>query len=438
MNKNLFDNGPMFSVIIPTYNRAEYLSFTLDTCLAQTFASVEFIVQDDDSNDHTLEVVKIYQKKDRRFKYCNIGRNVGMRGNFENSLANASGEYLIFLGGDDAFIPEGLDDLYEMISRHPKKIITWSVPTYYYDEVRQGHGQLIAPHSIFKNPMELEISSRDYFERQSRSFFYVSDDKSPMIYVKSAVPRKIIEEVKQRSNGFFFVSSTPDGYSGFALASVIDSYLYTNIPFTMHGVSPSSAGLNYTKGSNDKNDHSSKFFRESKAVPMASQLGSAPYSPLISLMTADFIFQTDEIFQHGYSELVDFDKLIHDAVNELCAASFSVDKIQREIEILYRIAVHNDKVEHLKRLCSKLRRRGDSVFCGDMISPNFLILDAPSRNMFNVRDASQFVFDIRNRKVAYWKFQWLNALYNSFKFKIKSYKLGGHLSNYFHVPNLNK
>jgi glycosyltransferase involved in cell wall biosynthesis len=437
MEKNLLGNRPMFSVIIPTYNRADYLRFTLETCLSQTFASVEFIVQDDDSTDNTLDIVDIYQKQDPRFKYCNIGRNSGMRGNFENSLANASGEYLIFLGGDDAFIPQGLDELAEIIGRHPDKIITWAVPTYYYDEVRQGHGQIIAPHSIFQAPLELEISSRDYFKYQAQALFYVSDEKSPMIYVKSAVPSKIIDDVKKRSDGFFFVSSTPDGYSGFALASVAKSYLYTNVPFTMHGVSPSSAGLNYTNGSNDKNDHSSKFFKESKAVPMASQLGSTPYSPLISLMTADFIFQTDNIFHHRYSELIDFDNLIYKAAKELCAGSFSTIKIQREMEILYSIAEIHGKVDYLKLLCSKLKRNGTSVLSGDMISPNFLILDAPNRKVFNVRDASQFVFDHRNRKSTYWKLRWIDAIYSSLKFKLKSYNFGGYLSDHFKIDNIN-
>jgi glycosyltransferase involved in cell wall biosynthesis len=438
MGKNEADSKLMFSVVIPTYNRADYLRFTLDTCLAQAFASVEFIVQDDDSTDHTSDIVKIYQKQDQRFKYCNLGQNTGMRGNFENSLANASGEYLIFLGGDDALIPNGLHDLAEIISRYPEKIITWPVPTYYYDQVRQGRGQIIAPHSIFKAPFELEISSRDYFERQAQALFYVSDEMSPMIYVKSAVPRKIIDEVKHKSDGFFFVSSTPDGYSGFALASVVESYLYINIPLTMHGVSPSSAGLNYTKGANDKNDHSTKFFNDSKAVPMASQLGSTPYSPLISLMTADFIFQTDNIFHHGCSKLINFDNLINRAVKELCLGSFSAAKIQREMEIIHEIAELHDRVGYLKLLCSKLRRKGDPIFAGDMISPNFLIMDAPRRKIFNVYDASKFVFDYRNFKNAYWKLRWIEAIYSSLKFKLKSYRLGGYLSDHFEIENVNK
>jgi glycosyltransferase involved in cell wall biosynthesis len=427
---------PMFSVVIPTYNRAEYLRFTLETCCEQTHPSVEFIIQDDNSTDHTAEVAEFYTKTDDRFRYCNVGQNVGMRGNFENSLNQTNGEYLIFLGGDDAFIPNGLNDLAEIVTRHPTKIITWAVPAYHYDEVRKGMGQVIAPHSIFRDPFEVELLSKHYFEYQSQALFYVSDEKSPMLYVKSLVPRKIIDEVQTRSNGVFFSSSTPDGYSGFALASVVESYIYTNKPFTMHGVSPNSAGLNYVSGSNDKNDHSLKFFKDNKSVPMTQQLGLEPYSPLISMMTADFIFQTDNIFHHGFSKLIEIENLIRKAMSEMCDGLYSVAKIAREMQIIYNIAVIYGKVDYFKQQSIILKRNERSTLTGDMISPNMVYFSAPYHNISNVHQASRFIFDNRNRKAVYRKVRWVEAIYNSIKYKLKSYKLGSSLSEHFPMDHV--
>jgi glycosyltransferase involved in cell wall biosynthesis len=434
MQKNL--SRPMFSVVIPTYNRAEYLRFTLETCCEQTHPSVEFIIQDDNSTDHTAEVAEFYTRTDARFRYCNVGQNVGMRGNFENSLNQTNGEYLIFLGGDDALIPDALNDLAEIVSRHPLKIITWAVPAYHYDEVRKGMGQVIASHSIFRAPFEVELLSKHYFEYQSQALFYVSDEKSPMLYVKSLVPRKIIDEVQTRSKGIFFSSSTPDGYSGFALASVVESYVYTNKPFSMHGVSPTSAGLNYVSGSNDKNDHSSKFFKDNRSVPMAQQLGSEPYSPLISLMTADFIFQTDNIFHHGFSKLIEVENLIRIAMSEMCNGLYSAAKISREMKIVYNIAVFYDKVAYFKKQAFKLRRNERSTLTGDMISPNMIYMSAPDRNISNVHQASHFIFDNRNRKAVYRKMRWVEAVYNSIKYKLTSYRLREPLCDHFDFENM--
>ncbi len=48
------------SIIIPVYNRAHYISKTLDSIIDQTFKNWECIVVDDGSTDHTLEFIKFY------------------------------------------------------------------------------------------------------------------------------------------------------------------------------------------------------------------------------------------------------------------------------------------------------------------------------------------------------------------------------------------
>lgn len=421
----------MFSIVIPTYNRAEYLKFTLDTCLKQTYPHVEFVIQDDNSTDDTASVARSYVERDGRFKYINVGKNVGMRRNFESSLHNISGNYVIFLGGDDALIPNGLNDLAELIGRFPSKVITWAVPNYHYDAVSDGEGRIVASHAIFTSAIEMELFSRDYFEDQSQRLFYVNDDKSPMIYVKSAVPRKLIDKVVRQTKGVFFASSTPDGYSGFALASIVDTYIFTNRPFSMHGISPSSQGLNYVSGSNDKNDHSAKFFQESKAVPMAPQLASEQYSPLISLMTADFIFQTDNIFGHGFGRLVDFENLIDKSLQELSSGSFSDEKITRELSIIFNVAKSGNKPDYFLRSLNGLRRKLRPPLHGDMISPNVLIISAPRRNIRNVSEAADYIYEIRNSKMIYLRMRLLQLIIGSIRYKLESRRMGENLSKLF-------
>src|SRR5436309_9355229 len=91
---------PMFSVIVPTFNRASLLRQALDSVLAQTFAEYELIVVDDGSTDDTANVVASYGSRVYFLQQANRGpgaaRNLG--------AAGAKGEYLAFLDSDDLFL----------------------------------------------------------------------------------------------------------------------------------------------------------------------------------------------------------------------------------------------------------------------------------------------------------------------------------------------
>jgi len=95
---------PLFSVIIPTYNRADLLSETLASVSAQTFKDYEVIVVDDGSTDQTLEILRDYPGL-KVLTQTNRGpgaaRNHGVR--------HCSGQYLAFLDSDDVWFPWSLE-----------------------------------------------------------------------------------------------------------------------------------------------------------------------------------------------------------------------------------------------------------------------------------------------------------------------------------------
>lgn len=103
---------PYFSIVIPTYNRADLIGLTLDSVLAQTFGNLEILVVDDGSKDDTAAVVGRFT--DPRLRYYpkenaerGVARNYG--------LDRAQGEYVIFLDSDDRFHPEHLATLHAKI-----------------------------------------------------------------------------------------------------------------------------------------------------------------------------------------------------------------------------------------------------------------------------------------------------------------------------------
>lgn len=106
----------IFSVIIPTYNRAHIIGDTITSVLNQTLQDFEVIVVDDGSTDTTRETVA--SLNDARIRYY-------FKTNEERSVARnfgadkASGRFLIFMDSDDRMRPDHLRQINEYIGRHP-------------------------------------------------------------------------------------------------------------------------------------------------------------------------------------------------------------------------------------------------------------------------------------------------------------------------------
>jgi glycosyltransferase involved in cell wall biosynthesis len=103
---------PLFSVVIPTYNRAELLPRAIDSVLNQTFADFEVIVVDDGSTDRTRDVVSDYS--DHRVGYIRIEHS-GVGAARNAGAKKASGEWLVFLDSDDQALPNWLETAHDVV-----------------------------------------------------------------------------------------------------------------------------------------------------------------------------------------------------------------------------------------------------------------------------------------------------------------------------------
>lgn len=107
MNKNLLKThiDPLVSIAIPTYNRADnYLRYSLESALKQTYQNIEIIVSDNCSPDNTAEVVKGFT--DSRIRYFRHAKNIGPGNNFNFCIKQARGAYLLLLPDDDLIDPD--------------------------------------------------------------------------------------------------------------------------------------------------------------------------------------------------------------------------------------------------------------------------------------------------------------------------------------------
>ena len=89
-----------FSVIIPIYCVEQYLRTCVDSVLSQTFLDFEVILVDDGSPDGCPRLCDEYAKKDARVRVIHKA-NGGLSDARNIGLSHASGEYILFLDGDD-------------------------------------------------------------------------------------------------------------------------------------------------------------------------------------------------------------------------------------------------------------------------------------------------------------------------------------------------
>lgn len=119
-------SAPAVSVVIATYNRANYLAETIDSVLSQSFQKFELIVVDDGSTDETRRVVAPYGSRVRYFYQENRGpsaaRNLGAR--------NASAGWVSIQDSDDLCLPNHLETLYGYANKHPESGMVFANGSY--------------------------------------------------------------------------------------------------------------------------------------------------------------------------------------------------------------------------------------------------------------------------------------------------------------------
>jgi glycosyltransferase involved in cell wall biosynthesis len=111
--------SPKVSVIVPTYNRADWLKKTLSSVERQTFKDFELIVVDDGSVDHTSEVIQSFPDA----KYLAMKKNSGVSNARNIGLNYAKGQFICFLDSDDLWDEKKLEtQLFWMENNEDSKV----------------------------------------------------------------------------------------------------------------------------------------------------------------------------------------------------------------------------------------------------------------------------------------------------------------------------
>lgn len=107
---------PLFSIIIPLYNKENFIVKTIESALAQTYQDFEIIIINDGSTDKSLEQVN--QIIDSRISIFTI-ENQGVSHARNFGISKASANYMAFLDADDLWLPNHLESLKHLIETYP-------------------------------------------------------------------------------------------------------------------------------------------------------------------------------------------------------------------------------------------------------------------------------------------------------------------------------
>jgi glycosyltransferase involved in cell wall biosynthesis len=110
---------PFFSIIMPTYNRAQLITKSIESVLEQSFPDWELIIVDDGSTDETKKLIESYT--DIRIKYI-YQQNAERSAARNNGIKHAKGKYICFLDSDDYYQKERLSKLHFSILLNGEKV----------------------------------------------------------------------------------------------------------------------------------------------------------------------------------------------------------------------------------------------------------------------------------------------------------------------------
>lgn len=98
---------PLISIITVSYNAELFIRQTIESILRQTCPEFEYIIVDDCSTDKTWQIINEYE--DSRIKKIRNDENISEYANRNKALALATGEYVIFIDGEDIMFPHGVE-----------------------------------------------------------------------------------------------------------------------------------------------------------------------------------------------------------------------------------------------------------------------------------------------------------------------------------------
>jgi len=224
--------GPLFSIVIPTYNRSDLVQGAVRSVLAQTFDDFEVVVSDNCSQDDTRDVIGGF--RDPRVRYVRTPTHGTIADSWEFARSQATGTLVMMLSDDDALVPSALARFAEEHHRHDADFLFCNLVEY-RDQSFLGPQQNTMNCRPFSDTVR--VISTDEFVGPLFAF-RPKFDMHPSAFMFAA---SVADRVVQRSGRFF--RSNGVEYFAWPLAAVFaKNIVYIDRPLVILGRTAKSWG----------------------------------------------------------------------------------------------------------------------------------------------------------------------------------------------------
>ena len=227
-------NIPLFSIVVPTFNRSDLVPYAVQSILNQTFKDFEIIVSDNCSTDDTPQQIK--QFMDPRLKYVRTPRHFTIADAWEFASSLAIGKMIIMLSDDDTLIGGALERIARETQRHGADFVIGNVAEY-RDRSYPGPGQNSVDCPAFSGLsriVQAEELIRPLFSFQRRIAMSPS---------ATAFRKTVAEHVRDRTGRFFWTNGVE--FSSLPIAAVLAGrILFIDFPLAVLGRTGKSWGPN--------------------------------------------------------------------------------------------------------------------------------------------------------------------------------------------------
>ncbi|NMN00823.1 glycosyl transferase, family 8 [Bifidobacterium sp. DSM 109958] len=149
---------PAISIVIPAYNKADYLAACLNKLRQQTFEDIEIVVVNDCSPDNTHDAVAELAAQDSRIRLIDQPTNQGTLVARVTGALQTTGDYVTFMDQDDELEPDACAKLMDEMTRKPVDILHFGVKVDAANDLAAGAAQGMTE---YMNPKPRELSGDD-------------------------------------------------------------------------------------------------------------------------------------------------------------------------------------------------------------------------------------------------------------------------------------
>ena len=171
-----------FSIIVPAYNEAQYIEECVESVLNQDYDNFEVIVVDDGATDETPQIIDSLAQKSKKVKVIHQ-KNGGLSAARNSGIEAASGDYILFLDGDDFWSDNSfLTCLDNMITKEMVDVVIFPFTYYYQNKLVE---KFFNTKNLSANEnIHLTLANMNYFNKEVKRIDGPTELKSNLSTLK--------------------------------------------------------------------------------------------------------------------------------------------------------------------------------------------------------------------------------------------------------------